>query len=360
MLQYGFEHGDDRIRAGFVGCGGHSFRNVYPALRYAPIDLVAVCDFQRDRAEAYAREFGALRAYDDHQTMLAEEELDAVFVVTNYDENWMPLFPGIAIDAMQAGAHAWIEKPPAGSLAEIDEMLRVEQETGKFVQVGMKKMFFPAIDKLHSISLDESFGGLTSLSVRYPQHMPEIDKRNDNRAMVGFLDHIMHPGAILHLLAGPVRTLYYERSRNGASVSVLTFENGVTGTMHLTAGQSGTSPLERVEIVGSGANAIVDNGAKLTYYRPGARGEGGYGRSPNFIGADEHAPLHWEPEFSLGQLYNKGLFIIGYAPEVIYFAECVRENRPPEKAGLQDARAITKLYEAYRHGAAGTVIAVHS
>ncbi len=360
MLQYGFEHGDDRIRAGFVGCGGHSFRNVYPALRYAPIDLVAVCDVQRDRAESYAREFGALRSYSNHREMLAAEDLDAVFVVTNYDEDGNPRFPAIAMDAMRAGAHAWIEKPPAASVAEIDDMIRVEAETGKFVQVGMKKMFFPAIEKLHAITLDESFGGLTSFSVRYPQHMPERSKRDDNHAMVGFLDHIMHPGSIIHLLAGAVRTLYYERSRNGASVSVMTFENGVTGTMHLTAGQSGTSPLERVEIVGSGANAVVENGASLTYYRPGRRGDGGYGRSPSFIGADEHAPLHWEPEFSLGQLYNKGLFIIGYAPEVIYFAECVQQSRAPEKANLQDARAITKLYEAYRYGDAGAVISVHA
>jgi predicted dehydrogenase len=359
MLKYGFEHGDDRIRAGFVGCGGHAFRNVYPALRYAPIDLVAVCDIQISRAEAYARDFGGQRVYDDHQKMLAAEELDAVFVVTNYDENSLPRFPAIAIDAMQAGAHAWIEKPPAGSVAEIDNMMAVERETGKFVQVGMKKMFFPTISKLHAISQDDAFGGLTSLSVRYPQHMPDADRRDDNRAMVGFLDHIMHPGAIIHLLAGPVKTLYYERSRNGASVSVMTFNDGVTGTMHLTAGQSGTSPLERVEIVGSGANAIADNGVKLTYYRPGTRGEGGYGRSPNFIGADDGAPIYWEPEFSLGQLYNKGLFLIGYAPEVIYFADCVRENRAPEKAGLTDARAITKLYEAYRYGEAGTVIQVH-
>ena len=219
MLKYGFEHGDDRIRAGFVGCGGHAFRNVYPALRYAPIDLVAVCDIQISRAEAYARDFGGQRVYDDHQKMLAAEELDAVFVVTNYDENSLPRFPAIAIDAMQAGAHAWIEKPPAGSVAEIDNMMAVERETGKFVQVGMKKMFFPTISKLHAISQDDAFGGLTSLSVRYPQHMPDADRRDDNRAMVGFLDHIMHPGAIIHLLAGPVKTLYYERSRNGASVS---------------------------------------------------------------------------------------------------------------------------------------------
>jgi len=47
----------------FVGCGGHAFRNVYPALRYAPVDLVAVCDYDLERAKVYAREFGAAHAY---------------------------------------------------------------------------------------------------------------------------------------------------------------------------------------------------------------------------------------------------------------------------------------------------------
>ena len=32
-----FEH-DRRLRAGFVGCGDHSFRNVYPALRYHALE----------------------------------------------------------------------------------------------------------------------------------------------------------------------------------------------------------------------------------------------------------------------------------------------------------------------------------
>ena len=33
-----------RIRAGFIGCGSHSFRNIYPTFQFAPVDLRAVCD----------------------------------------------------------------------------------------------------------------------------------------------------------------------------------------------------------------------------------------------------------------------------------------------------------------------------
>ncbi|MGI8914245.1 MAG: Gfo/Idh/MocA family oxidoreductase [Chloroflexota bacterium] len=89
-LRYNFEY-ERRVRVGFVGCGGHAFRNVYPALRYAPVDLMADCDFDLERAKVYAREFGAAQAYGSHTATLEHEQLDAVFVVTNYDEQSPPL-----------------------------------------------------------------------------------------------------------------------------------------------------------------------------------------------------------------------------------------------------------------------------
>ena len=45
-IAYGHEAAE-RLRVGFVGCGDHAFRNVYPVLRYLPVELVAVCDRQR-------------------------------------------------------------------------------------------------------------------------------------------------------------------------------------------------------------------------------------------------------------------------------------------------------------------------
>ena len=49
-------------------------------------------------------------------------------------------------------------------------MLDAERETGKFVQVGYKKMFFPAIAKAKEIiSRTEEFGEPAHIFVRYPQ-----------------------------------------------------------------------------------------------------------------------------------------------------------------------------------------------
>lgn len=347
ISKYNFEY-ERRIKAGFIGCGGHSFRNIYPTFLYAPIDLVAVCDLDRNRAETYKTLFGAKRSYENYREMLKNEDLEAVFVVTNY-ENYIPRYPRLAIDIMNAGCHAWIEKPPASSIQEVHEMIQVSQRTGKFVMVGFKKIFFNAIAKVKEIINSEEFGEPSSIYVRYPQHLPRLEDREDPRKMLGFLDHIGHPGSILHYLMGKMRHVYFEwEPFNGGAIATIQFLSSAIGALHLTAGQSGTSPLERVEVIGRGCNVVVDNGVKLTYYRRGDRGPGGYGRSTSYIGKDETAPIYWEPEFSLGQLYNKAVFLLGYAPEIIYFAECVLNNTPPEKSNLETAMEVTKLYEAFK------------
>jgi predicted dehydrogenase len=349
-VKYNFEY-ERRIKAGFIGCGGHSFRNIYPTFQYAPVELVAICDFNKDRAESYKSLFGAKNVYDNHLEMLEKESLDAVFIVTNY-ENAIPRYPKLAIDVMNAGCHAWIEKPPASSVLEVQQMIEVSLRTGKFTMVGFKKTFFTAIMKMKEIISSKEFGKPVSIYVRYPQGIPEFSGREDPHKMLGFLDHIGHPASILHYLMGKIKTVYFEReSLHGGTIAVLTFLDGGIGCLHLAAGASGTSPLERVEVIGNGCNVVVENGIKLTYYRKGERGVGGYGRSSSHIGNDETAPIYWEPEFSLGQLYNKGIFMLGYAPEIIYFSECVLKNKPPEKSNLETALEVTKLYEAYKnHG----------
>jgi len=342
---------DHKIRAGFIGCGGHAFRNVYPTFQFAPVDLVATCDLHEDRAKQFARQFGAHRHYTDHREMLEKEDLDGVFIVTGYGPDNRPLYPPLAIDCMKAGCNAWTEKPPAASVAEIEKMMAVEKETGKFTFVGLKKAYFPAIERLKEITERPEFGGLMSLYLKYPQYIPNENEKDlaTSLRMRGFLDHIVHPGSIIDYLAGKIRHIYYERSPQGGGIMNIKFTSEATGVLHFTSGRSNTSPLERIEVIGHGENAVVDNGVRLTYYRKGNRGEGGYGRATNFMGPDDQAPITWEPEWSLGQLYNKQIFLLGYAFEVIEFANCILQNRYPTRGNLESARELLKLYEAFQH-----------
>lgn len=352
-IRYSFEYAE-RIRICFIGAGGHSFRNVYPSLRYAPVDLVAVCDLQPERAAEFARMFGAQRHYTDHREMLAAERPDAVFIVTGKLPDGRPQATQLALDALAMGVHVWMEKPTAASSAEVAALTGASAASGRFVMTGLKKIFFPAVQKVKQVIESADFGRASSISVRYPQGMPAFEERSDPQRLESLLDHIYHPAAILHFLMGPIAHMSYEwEPFNGGSITSLRFTSGAIGTLHLTAGQSGSSPLERLEVIGEGANIVVDNGVKVTYYR---RAEPlAYGRSPSFLVDDEVAPLHWEPEFSLGQLYNKNLFYLGYVPEILYFCDRVTSGQPPEHGGLAQVAEIVKLYESYRDTPPATV-----
>jgi predicted dehydrogenase len=355
-IVYQFEY-QNRIRAAFIGAGGHSFRNIYPALNYAPVDLVAVCDPNLTRAESYARVFGGSSAHADHRRMLDELRPEAVFIVTGYEPDGSVQATRIAVEAMRAGAHVWMEKPTAATSAEIAELQRVSAETGRLVMTGLKKIFTPAMQKVKQIMQSPQFGPVSSISVRYPQALPAPELRNDKAAMSAFLDHIYHPGAVLAFLGGPIERLSYEwEPSNGGSVASLRFDSGVVGQLHLAAGSAANAPLERVEVVGSGGNVVVDNGVRITYYRAGA--DPLYGREPSYIVEDVHAPLLWEPEFSLGQLYNKNLFYLGYVPEVLHFCAAVRGEAALTLGTLEQSAQIMALYDTYRRlpaGAAGPV-----
>ncbi|GAA4426594.1 hypothetical protein GCM10023169_25540 [Georgenia halophila] len=352
-ITYSFEYGTT-LRAGFIGAGGHSFRNVYPALQYAPIDLCAVCDTDLGRAEKYAKQFGAGRAYSDHHEMLAAERPEVVFIVTGYHEDGEVQATELAADCLRAGANVWMEKPTASTSAAVRALARTSEEAGRLVMTGLKKMFTPAMQKVRAIIDSDEFGPLASISVRYPQSLPPEGERFDGRAMRGFLDHIYHPAAVLTYLAGAVSRMSYEwEPANEGSVAALKFESGAVGSLHLAAGSASTSPLERVEVVGRGGNVVVENGVRVTYYRSGAKQT--YGRSASYVVPDEVAPLTWEPEYSLGQLYNKNLFYLGYAPEILHFCEAVRGSADLTLGTLDQVAQIMALYETYQRLPAGEV-----
>lgn len=347
---------EPEIRAGFIGCGSHSFRNIYPTFQFAPVKLVATCDLSLEKAQAFAAQFGAERAYDDYHAMLQREQLDAVFVVTNYDQAGRLRYPPIAIDCLQAGCHVWIEKPPAASVAEIEQMQATAARAQRHVMVGLKKMFFPANRKAKSIIQSDEFGPTRLLTIQYPQYIPTSDEfqkyfeqREHSNGVVGFLDHIAHPAALMIFLLGMPDTLFYQRAANGAGVALFNYASGIVASLVMTQGASANGGLEHTLIVSEkGQHVVVENNIRVLWHR--AR-QSQYGRTPDFFEADaQSASVVWEPEFSLGQLYNKGLFLLGYYGEINEFARSILEDRAPCDGTLEQAHQVLRIFEAFALG----------
>ena len=346
---------EPRVRAGFIGCGSHSFRNVYPTLQFTPFDLAAVCDVKRDKAEAFAAQFGAADAYDHYEEMIARDDIDAVFIVTGYDERGRPTYPPIAVRCLQAGKHVWMEKPPAATCEEIDQMSAAAEAAGRHVVVGFKKMFNPANTKAKALSTDESFGQIGLATFQSPQKIPTVDQfaayfgGEPERGVLGFLDHICHPASVILLMLGEPRTLWYERGATGAGTATFTFESGAIGSLAFTFGAAMDGGMERTMLVGDkGMHVVVENNLRVTLRRNAPMP---YGASPDYYVAEPaEASSIWEPEFSLGQLYNKSLFLQGFYNEVNEFAGCILDDRSPTLGTLAQARAATGIFEAFAQG----------
>jgi len=340
------------LRAGSIGCGSHARRNVYTTLGYLPLEKAALCDLDAEKARLFAKEFGYQKHYANHLEMLEREKLDVVFIVTGYDEAGRPVYPKLAADCLAAGCHVWMEKPPAAEVEELEALKTLAEKTGRQVMVGFKKMFFPANEKAKELA----GGNITTALLQYPQYLPdtaEFAGYFDKKPVPGvqwFLDHICHPASLMIYLMGYPTHLQYVRNRVGGGVANFIFPNGSVASIALTCGASNNGGMERTTLIcGQGAHIVVDNNHKVSLHRgpPGL----GYGDAPDFfLGNPGEVTSVWEPEFSLGQLYNGNLFLLGYYGEMREFCDAVLENRPLKKAHLDDAIIVTKIFRAFAQG----------
>ncbi len=357
---------DPVLHIGFIGCGSHSFRNLYATLQFLPISLQAVCDLDIEKAQAFARQFGASAFYDDYHKMLAQGGLDAVMIVTNYDASGRPCYPKIAADCLKAGVHVWMEKPPAASVSELQVLQDLARKHDRLVVTGLKKMFFPVNVKARALMTEPDFGKAQLVSMTYPLRIPEladfqtyIHHRQKVSSVIAFLDHLCHPTALLVYLLGMPRTLHYQRSEDGAGAATFTFDSGAVAVLAMTHGAAANCGMESTIIVGQkGRRIVIENNIRLRYdrnppYEPGTQ----YGSAPTyFTGTIDETSAIWEPEFSLGQLYNKGTFIQGFYNEINALVLAVLHDKPLTDGTLEQAKMVTRIFEAFVEGPEKTII----
>lgn len=333
-MQYQRE-ADARLRVGIVGVGSHAYRNLLPTLTYLPVSLDAVCDIDVDRARVTSAQYGA-HAYSSTADMYRDADLDAVLVSVS-----PKLHPELTCEALDAGLHVWLEKPPAMRAAQVEE---IERHRGdRVVVVGFKKAFMPATRKAREIMAGPDFGRLRSLLAEYPMTIPadgaDVLQRGD---YANWLANGCHPLSFMLAVGGAVDAVTVHRGHSGGGVCILEYANGALGNFHLADG--GRLPFERYAIYGDGGHITVENSSRVSWHRgiPFS-----YGRTTSYApdGAD-HGTTVWEPQNSLATLENKALFTQGFYDELRYFCDCVIEGRAAVDGSLSFALDIMRVYEA--------------
>ena len=134
------------LKVGIVGLSGigNNHANCYTQDDLA--ELVAVCDFVKERADDTAEKFG-VKAYYNLQDMIdGEPDLDIVDVSTGGNENGSWHYEP-TMQALDAGKHVLVEKPISNDINEARQMVAKADEQGVYLACNLNHYFTPPAER---------------------------------------------------------------------------------------------------------------------------------------------------------------------------------------------------------------------
>ena len=144
------------FRVALVGCGSISRNHLAALSAMNNISIVALCDVKRERAELRATENQLQCAiYDDYETMLNSENLDAVHITTPHY-----LHAPMAKLALLKNINVFLEKPMCISVEEINDLLEIEKKSEGRITICFQNRYNPATLAARKIADDD--GGVIS------------------------------------------------------------------------------------------------------------------------------------------------------------------------------------------------------
>ncbi len=135
---------DDQINVALIGFGAEARVLSASLVRIPGVRVRCVCDiwkFQQQQAKSFFKNYGmAVTTYEDYKDMLDKEDknIDAVVIAT---PDWMHCEH--TCYCLRKGKHVYCEKEMSNKLEQAAEMCRVQQETGKLLQIGHQRRSNP-------------------------------------------------------------------------------------------------------------------------------------------------------------------------------------------------------------------------
>ncbi len=139
-----------------IGCGRIAQRAHFPALSNLGVRIKYACDLILDKAKKVKEQFPVVEQItDDYKTVLADKEVDAVWVLTPNFEHYT-----ITMDALKAGKHVFCEKPVTVNYALSLEMAKEAEKQGKILNIGVCNRYKKPIEMLKEWNDQGKFGNI--------------------------------------------------------------------------------------------------------------------------------------------------------------------------------------------------------
>lgn len=261
---------------GFVGAGNYASRMLIPAFKAAGATLHSIASTSGTSATVHGRRSGFAQATSDTDGLIANSQINAVSIVTRHNSH-----ARLAVQALRAGKHVFVEKPLALTIEELDEVKTAHLESGKLLMVGFNRRFAPQIRTmklmLESVKAPKSFIMTMNAGAIPADHWTQDPQVGGGR-IIGEACHYVD---LMRFLAGAPIVTVQARKMGGTDAVAVTedkatitigFEDGSFGTIHYLANGGASFPKERIEVFVAGRTLQLDNFIKLRGFNwPGFR-----------------------------------------------------------------------------------------
>ncbi len=266
------------LRFGVVGAGGMG-QGYCQILSHLPLcRLAAVCDVNQPAAEAVGRQFG-VAAFTKVSDLVASRTCDVVVVATPH-----PFHYQAALECMQAGLHALVEKPLTERISTADKLVATARQNGVVFAVMFQRRLEATMRKALEIiragHLGEIYRAtLIVLEYRCQRYYDSGSWRATWRGEGGgvmmnqaphMIDLFVQFCGLPSEVFGRITTRMHNIEVEDQAEALLKFSNGASGYLFCSTCEAG--PGQMIEIFGEKGKLILRDG-ELTFHKfhPGIR-----------------------------------------------------------------------------------------
>ena len=190
-----------KIKWGIVGLGNIAKLFAEDLALISEAELVAVASTNSERAKAFAKTFGAEKAYGSYDELFNDPDIDIVYVAT-YHHTHEP----VSVAAMNARKHVLCEKPIAINHTQAAAMIEASERNNVFFMEAFWSRFNPSIRKIKDLVEKGEIGELRYLNAEFTFYVLDKDPKgrmlNPDLAGGSLLDMGVYPIFLSYLLFG--------------------------------------------------------------------------------------------------------------------------------------------------------------
>lgn len=247
----------DALRWGILATGGiaHSFTS---DLRAAGRTVTAVGSRRRDAAERFAEEFGIPRAHGSYEDLVADPEVDIVYIATPH-----PFHAENALLALDAGKHVLVEKPFTLNAVEAAAVRERAKARGLLSMEAMWTRYLPHMARVRELVGSGALGEVRTLFADHTQRITDDPAHRLNALELGggaLLDLGIYPISFAcDVLGLPTSVSAQARlSDAGSDAEVATLFRHESGALSTTISSSRAVGPDTAHIVGTEARIDID------------------------------------------------------------------------------------------------------